>query len=158
MHVPQRRTRQHHAVGMERHGRDGRGAAVVQEAGVGLDAVQEGAVDVEEIDVVTFGAAVWGVKGISVMVVWDLEGKRWGKGTYVANTGACSCTLNVRKVSFVARIVCSGLSFRISHSLTSPFLLPLISSLKPPLCICTFVIHCLCSRQTLTIASAGFSR
>ncbi len=45
---------------MERHGRNGRGAAVVQEAGVGLDAVEEGAVDVEEIDVVAFGAAVGG--------------------------------------------------------------------------------------------------
>lgn len=64
MHISQRRTRQHHAVGMERHGRNGRGAAVVQEAGVGLDAVEEGAVDVEEIDVVAFGAAVGGQRGL----------------------------------------------------------------------------------------------
>lgn len=60
MHIPQRRARQHHAMGMKRHGRNRRRAAVVQKAGVGLDAVEKGAVDVEEVDVVAFGAAVWG--------------------------------------------------------------------------------------------------
>ena len=37
---------------VKRRGRDGRGAGVVQEAGVGLERVQEGAIDVEEIDIV----------------------------------------------------------------------------------------------------------
>ena len=78
--------------------------------------------------------------------------------TNVANTGACSCTLNVLIVSVVAAISLTGSSFRISHSFTSPFLDPLISSRHPPRCMCTLVIHCLCFRQHLTMASAGFWR
>ena len=63
IHIPlaQRRARQHHAVRVEGHGGDGRGAAAVQEAAVGLDGVEEGAVDVEDVDVVVVGAAGrWG--------------------------------------------------------------------------------------------------
>lgn len=47
---------------------------------------------------------------------------------------------------------------RRSQSRISPLRLPEMSSRKPPRCICTFVIHCLCSRQTLTIEVVGFSR
>ena len=44
-------------MGMESRASDGRGAIVLQEAGVGLDAVEEGAVDVVEMHAVAFGAA-----------------------------------------------------------------------------------------------------
>ena len=51
------RTRQHHAVGMERRGCDGGVADVVQEAAIWLEGIEEGAVDVEDVDVVAFCAA-----------------------------------------------------------------------------------------------------
>lgn len=78
--------------------------------------------------------------------------------TYVANTGACSWTLSVRRWSVVACIVFTLRSIRMSHSLTSPLRQPLTSSRCPPRCRCTFVIHCLCSFQTFTMAVAGFWR
>ena len=88
------------------------------------------------------------------------KGYRNGKGgkTHVAKTGACSCTLNVLSVFPVATTSRKGASERISHSLTSPFLLPDTSSRRPPRCMCTFVIHCLCWRQTFTMAKAGLRR
>ena len=45
-------------MGMECRGGNGRAAVVLQEAGVGLDAVEEGAVDVVEVYGVAFGSAV----------------------------------------------------------------------------------------------------
>ena len=78
--------------------------------------------------------------------------------THVANTGACSCTLKLLKVSLVALIVRKGALIRISQSLISPFRLPLTSSRRPPRCMWIFVIHCLCSFHTRTIAFIGFSR
>lgn len=56
--ITQGRTSELHVMGMKRRGGDGRGAVMLQEAGVGLDAVEEGAVDVVEVDAVAFGAAV----------------------------------------------------------------------------------------------------
>lgn len=76
----------------------------------------------------------------------------------MVNTGACSCTARVRKVSLVAWIMSIDVSIRKSQRRTSPFRLPEISSLTPPRCIWIFVIHCLCSRHTLTIAVVGFRR
>lgn len=58
MIITQRRTSEHHAMGMKSRGSDGGGAVMLQEAGVGLDAVEEGAVDVVEVHGVAFGAAV----------------------------------------------------------------------------------------------------
>lgn len=58
MIITQRRTSEHHVMGMKSRGGNGRGAVVLQEAGVGLDAVEEGAVDVVEVHAVAFGAAV----------------------------------------------------------------------------------------------------
>lgn len=81
-----------------------------------------------------------------------------GCKTYVAKTGACSCTLRLLKVSLVALMVLKGAVIRISHSLISPLRLPLTSSRRPPRCMWTLVIHCLCSFQTCTMASTGLSR
>ena len=50
------RTSEHHAMGMKRRGRNGRGAGIMQETGVRLEGIEEGAIDVEEIDVVALGA------------------------------------------------------------------------------------------------------
>ena len=47
---------QHHAMGVERRGRDRGTADAMQEAAVGLQGVEEGAVDVEDVDVMAFGA------------------------------------------------------------------------------------------------------
>lgn len=58
MIIAQGGTSEHHAMGMESRGGDGRGAVVLQEASVGLDAVEEGAVDVVKVHAVAFGAAV----------------------------------------------------------------------------------------------------
>ena len=93
------------------------------------------------------------MKGITLKLTADD-----GEYTYVARTGACSCTLSVRIVPSIAGISLTGSSFLISHNFTSPFLLPETSSLKPPRCIRTLVIHCLCLRQHLTMAIWGFSR
>jgi len=81
-----------------------------------------------------------------------------GCQTYVAKTGACSCTLRLLKVSLVALIVLRGAVIRMSHNLISPLRLPLTSSRRPPRCMWTLVIHCLCSFQTCTIALTGLSR
>jgi len=78
--------------------------------------------------------------------------------TYVAKTGACSCTLKLRKLSFVATTVLKLLPILISHNLTSPFLQPLTSSRCPPLCKCTLVTHCECSFHFWTWDLVGFSR
>lgn len=48
----------------------------MQEAGVGLDAVEEGAVDVEDVDVVTFGAAAGGL--VYCLLEKGKRGKRGG--------------------------------------------------------------------------------
>lgn len=81
-----------------------------------------------------------------------------GRKTHVAKIGACSCTLKLLKISRVALIVLKGAVIRISHSLISPFRLPLTSSRRPPRCMWTLVIHCLCSFHTCTMALTGLSR
>lgn len=126
-----------------------RRAVLVQEARVRLERRKVRAVDIERLDFVTVCTTFTGQL---------LVGER-GKGmTYTENTGACSWTLNVRRVSLVAYVVEIGLSIRRSQSLISPFRLPDTSSLSPPRCICTLVIHCRCSRQALTIDVVGFRR
>lgn len=45
----ERRASKHHAMGMERRGRDGGGADVMQEAAVWFEGIKEGAVDVMKV-------------------------------------------------------------------------------------------------------------
>lgn len=135
--LPQRGVREHHAVGMKGSGSDGVEARVLEEAAVRLYSIQEGAIDIEDIHGVAFRTTV------CYDQCFGLSGHMRVREAYMANTGACSWTLNVLRVSFVALIVRSGVSLRISHSLISPLRLPLTSSLRPPLCMCTLVIHCL---------------
>ena len=78
--------------------------------------------------------------------------------TYIVNTGACSWTQSVRSVFLVVSMVWMELSIRRSHNFTSPLRLPDTSSLTPPRCICTLVIHCRCSLHTFTIAVVGLRR
>lgn len=75
--------------------RDGRRSVVVQEARVRLKGRQVFAINVEGLHFVAVGAAR---RRVSHHVVKH----EYGIGTYTMNTGACSCTLNVRRVSFVA--------------------------------------------------------
>lgn len=107
-------------------------------------------------EVKEFDGGAFGATGIAISN-GHVSGDR-RKLTYVAKTGACSCTLKLRRVSRVARMVFTLLSMRMSQSLTSPERHPVTSSRWPPRCKWTFVIHWRCSFQTLTMAVAGFSR
>lgn len=143
--------RKHGAVGVESRAGDRRGAVVMEETGVWFEGREVGAVRVEGLDFVAVGTPN---KSQLVVVRHGTE----GESAYTLNTGACSCTLKVRSVSLVALMRDNGLSHRRSHSRTSPLRLPEMSSRIPPRWQWTFVIHCLCSRQTLTIEVVGFSR
>lgn len=68
---------------------------LLQKAGVRLNTIQIGAIEIEYIDVMTFSSSALE----SALQVITLQ------MTYVAKTGACSCTLRVRKVCFVAVMV-----------------------------------------------------
>lgn len=57
MAVTQRRTSQHHAMWMERRGCDCAGSIWMEEAGVWFNAVDQSAIHIEDVDIVTFGAA-----------------------------------------------------------------------------------------------------
>ena len=50
------RASEHHTMRVKRRGRDRGGAGTVQETGVRLEGIEEGAIDVEEIDIVALGS------------------------------------------------------------------------------------------------------
>ena len=102
------------------------------------DSVEKCTIDVEEVNVVFVGSPAQ-ISMTGKLYDYMLPGRL----TYVAKTGACSWTLKVRSVFLVAVIVRISSFIRISQSLISPLRLPLINSLIPPRCMCTFVIHCL---------------
>lgn len=96
-----------------------------------------------------------------------MKGKAKDKGrvskareTYAANTGACSCTLNPLMTAppSTAFTVATSSDQRRSHIFTCPSLHPDTSSLSPPRCMCTLVIHCLCFFQSICIAFCGLTR
>ena len=133
-------TSEHHTMRVKSCCCDWIRATILKEAGMWCDTVEECAVHIEEIDVVFVRStaktviSIAGTSGKYMLPAWS---------TYVAKTGACSWTLRVRSVFLVAVMVRISSFMRISQSLISPLRLPLINSLIPPRCICTFVIHCL---------------
>lgn len=133
----------------------------MKEASIWLNWGQQSAIDVEGLDFMAVCTPWQLMSAIVVTTINQAAGPERSQNTnktHIAKTGACSWTLKVRRVSLVAGMVFIGSFILRSHSLISPFRLPEISSLTPPRCICTFVIHCLCSRQTLTIAVVGLWR
>lgn len=58
MIIVKRRAGQHHAVGVEGCGRDGSRAVMLQEARIWFDAVEEGAINIKDVDLVLLGAPV----------------------------------------------------------------------------------------------------
>lgn len=76
MVIAARSTREHHAVRVEGGRGDGSLARLVQEAGVGLDAREELAIEVEDFDVVGAGAA--GLSQFGVTSLKRGEGRRGG--------------------------------------------------------------------------------
>ncbi len=72
--IVQGRAREHHVMRVERGGGDGRGARG-QEARGGGEAVEEGSVDVEEVDMVCVAATVIMVSNDRTSLSWKNSGE-----------------------------------------------------------------------------------